>query len=86
MQLRISVAMLVAVLVSAAASFGAVQLGARAVLAYNNEGAVLCKHSFSGTGLLYLYYKYDPTYPPQGIYYVYHENGRGDWNGSLTAA
>lgn len=54
--------------------------------AYDEEGHVFCKYSYSGSGLIYPVLRNDPDLPPSdfvGIPEVY-ENARAGWNASAA--
>lgn len=54
--------------------------------AYDQEGHVFCKYSYSGSGLIYPVLRNDPDLPPSdfvGIPQVY-ESARAGWNASAA--
>ena len=57
---------------------------ASTAVAYNNKDTVFCKHAFDGSFQLTVYWKYDPYYPPTGIYLTAFINARSNWNATTT--
>jgi hypothetical protein len=82
MPLPVKTSVLTVASVTVALALVAVFYRTQGVFAYDDEGHVFCKYSYSGSGLVYVTLRNDPDLPPSafvGIPEVY-SNAQSGWN------